>query len=596
MSVKWLRGCLWFFGLLLAAILLGYLAGKPLLMVNCAQGAARSQWPNMTERDGIFTNQDNSRALKLLYLPVRLLPRTDYLVTFTVKNVQGQDPVVLNVDLNGEGYHSDEQKIRIPLPPGTKEKTITAGIYSGEAVPAQAALRLYFSEPNAVSLSGIALRGARKHTRRAFGISVLGSLLIIAGLSWALARRDPAAFPWWRRLSRERKIQSLFVAGFLAVLVAPALQKEFKLPYYPPVEENRTKLEKPAGSMLRRLFLEGADYSKAYEKYFNDQYGFRDLFIRLKNQADYSLFHRSDEVLLGKDNWMEYRRVQAGQLQYAEKYTAQQWVEVYARFEKLRAYLAARGITLVLMPIQQKFSVYPEYFPDGLIARPAPTAFERSLEYFDSHPEFIYIDIRKALLAGKRRYPVFYKTDFHWNSIGAFYGAEETVNTLARLAGKPLRWEHPLQFSWEPGFTGGLNQSLAVLFPPLENQVVIKPTWRERGTFLAPEPPFEVHFRARPGEAPKLLPPTLLIGNSFAYNFIQTGFYEYFSEIYLLHSKQLNVLPQNLPPGIRFVVLQYIEADLGVYFWQDQWWPAYPPGSTTVRLPRTAHPDRRQPL
>lgn len=571
-----LRFGLGFFLLLLPGIFVGYLLSKPLLMVNCARGPMVSQFPNITSEQGAFVNHDQTGALKLLHMPLQLQPRTNCVVTFKARNTDPKGPVKLNLDLFGEGYQFDEQKRLVPLLAGNKEVKVTETIYVGAAVPERASLRIYFSEPASVVIREVKVVREYKYLKRAFLWCVAGCLLMIGGLSWTIARQDERAFHWLRHLTREQRWQLGFAALFCLALLAPATQNEFKLIQYQPLDENRRKLDRPEGNLLARLFVDGTDYSKAYEKYFNDHYGFRDVLIKLKNQLDYSVFKRSDEVLIGAEGWMEYRNVLAGQILFAERFTPEEWERVFARFEQLRAYLAGRGITLVLMPIQNKYSIYPEYAPDNLVRRPARTAFDTFCAGIAARPAFESIDIRSALLRVKPKEPVFYKTDFHWNSIGAFYGAEATVNTLAKLSGRQVRWEHPLEYTYRQGFIGGLNRSLAVLYPPREDEIVIKPTWKTSGTYMAPQSPFEVHFRAEAGKASHLLPPTLLIGNSFSYNFIQTGFYEYFSEIYLLHSKRLRELPQNIPPGVRYVVFQFIEADIGIYFWNHKYWPTYP--------------------
>jgi hypothetical protein len=588
--LKGLRVAFWSALGLLAALFIVYLAAKPWLMVNYAQGPLASQFPNMTEQDGVFTNRDHSLSLKLLHLPVKLLPRTDYLVSFTVREVKGNDPVILNLDLFGEGYQFDEQKVRVPLAPGTKDRKISQAIYSGEAVPAYASLRMYFNEAAEVSLGGVRVLGARKHTRRGFLLCVLGCLALLAGLGWAIARYDPGAFLWLRGLTGVRWVQAGFVLVFLSLLLAPAWQKEFKPFYYQPVDENRRLLEQPAGNLFVELFRQGADYSKAYERFFNDHYGFRDFFIKAKNQLDYSLFHRSDEVLIGRDGWMEYRNMWGGQLIEAERLTDRQWADIFDRFERLRAYLAERNVTLVLLPVQLKFGLYPELAPKNLVSRPARSAYDRALEHFRAEPGLVCIRAREALLEGKAEHPIFYRTDFHWNSIGAFYAARETVNTLLAREHSPLRWSHALRFSEKPGFIGGLNRSLALLVPPLENEIVLDPTWPQRGSYLPPKPPFEVHYRADPGRAQGLLPPTLVIGDSYSYNLILTGFYEYFSEAYLLHSRHLHDLPQELPPGVRYVIYEFIEGAYGSALWQAEYWPTYPAGTRPSSVPG---PERR---
>lgn len=576
MMLKRLRFALNLFGVLMGVLFAGYIAGKHLLTVNYAQGPLASQFPTMALQDGYFVNHDHSMAMKLLFMQVRLSPSTDYVISFKVREVKGEDPVLLNIDFFGDGYNSDAQKIRVPLSPGTKDKVVSEVIHSGEAVPKQASLRIYFSEASQVSLGEVRVLGTRINLRRGFIYGVLGCLLIITGLAWVIGNRDPESFTCIKNLNMLQRIEFGFVVAFCGVIVAPIFQNEFKAFYYRPLEENRRLLEKPEGNMFRRLFSEGAAYSKAYEKYYNDNYAFRSLLIRAKNQLDYSIFNHSDEVIIGKQGWMEYRNVLAEQEIRAERLTAKDWELIYGNFKQLQTSLAKRKITLVLMPVPMKFSVYPEYSNENVIRRAAGTAFECLLNYFDKHSELMYIDVRKALLIGKRKHFVFYRTDFHWNSIGAFYAAEETVNRLAYLSGMPISWNHPLEYHKEAGFFGGLNQALAVLFPPEEDKIVIKPTWPENGEYLPPEYPYEIHFRADPAKASNILPSTLLIGNSFSQSFIQTGFYQYFSEIRFFPSRRFNRLRDFIPSGTRYVIFQFLESDLGSYLLDSGYWPSWP--------------------
>jgi hypothetical protein len=263
-----------------------------------------SQIP-IPEHDGakwFFSNYDRTKALKLIGLPVKMLPKTEYLVTFTVQEIRASEPVVLEADLVGENYQSEERKVRIPLMPGTKDRKITEAIYSGRKVPQAADLRIYFSDAAEITLGDINVIGLRKNTQRIFICCALGCLLAIGGLFRAIYRQDPRSFSWLRGLTRAQRNQLAFVAVFFGLLLAPALQQAHKLFHYKPVEENRRMMDKPEGYMLLRLFSDGPDYSKAYEKYFNDLYGFRDFFIKCKNQLDYTIFSRSDKVMIGKSN------------------------------------------------------------------------------------------------------------------------------------------------------------------------------------------------------------------------------------------------------------------------------------------------------
>ena len=54
----------------------------------------------------------------------------------------------------------------------------------------------------------------------------------------------------------------------------------------------------------RLLLQANGNFADGLNAWFDDRVGFRDLFIRTKNQIDYSLFATSRKVYVGKDGWL----------------------------------------------------------------------------------------------------------------------------------------------------------------------------------------------------------------------------------------------------------------------------------------------------
>ena len=52
------------------------------------------------------------------------------------------------------------------------------------------------------------------------------------------------------------------------------------------------------------LFGTNGDFAAGLNAWFDDRVGFRDLFIRAKNQIDYTLFDTSKKVWIGSDGWL----------------------------------------------------------------------------------------------------------------------------------------------------------------------------------------------------------------------------------------------------------------------------------------------------
>src|SRR5580704_13037939 len=91
-----------------------------------------------------------------------------------------------------------------------------------------------------------------------------------------------------------------FIALCLAILLVQTLYPVFGK-IVQPLEERRAPNRFPS---LRLLLGTNGDFAAGLNKWFEDVAGFRDLFIRTKNQIDYTLFHTSRKVYIGSDGWL----------------------------------------------------------------------------------------------------------------------------------------------------------------------------------------------------------------------------------------------------------------------------------------------------
>src|SRR5439155_12444413 len=88
------------------------------------------------------------------------------------------------------------------------------------------------------------------------------------------------------------RLPGIFLAIVILCLVLPLLQTlhPFFGTIVRPVDERRTANPFPSPGLL----LHGTgDFAIGLNKWFDDRVGFRDLFIRTKNQIDYSIFSTS---------------------------------------------------------------------------------------------------------------------------------------------------------------------------------------------------------------------------------------------------------------------------------------------------------------
>src|SRR5580704_19261281 len=125
------------------------------------------------------------------------------------------------------------------------------------------------------------------------------------GLSDMIATRKSTLHGAWVVASRhvERNLSYAFL-GFAALcLVVPLLQTLYPVfgTIVAPLGERRAARPLPP---LQLLFGTNGDFAAALNKWFDDRTGFRDLFIRAKNQIDYTLFDTSKKAWIGSDGWL----------------------------------------------------------------------------------------------------------------------------------------------------------------------------------------------------------------------------------------------------------------------------------------------------
>ncbi len=371
-----------------------------------------------------------------------------------------------------------------------------------------------------------------------------------------------------------RALKTTTIVLFAVILVSPVAQERFHIFKYRSLTENR--LMKPRPTDWQTLFSSGMDFAKRYEEYFNDNYGLRDLLIRTKHQLDYSLFHTAEKVVIGPDNWLFYKSVVEAEEIDIERALPSDWEKMFANLIKLNQVLAARGITLVMLPCPMKNSVYPEMLPGSAPKRPNPTGLERYRTFLTQHPEIVTVDAFPLLMNLKSSLQVYHKTDFHWTDPAGAYVARALVNRLGQLSGMGDLWNRPIKTRTESFSVGGENAACGLLWPIRENALFLESDWIETGTgeFSYTQEANEWTFRAKAGNPGRLLPCTVMFGDSYADAFTRAGLLAYFSEFHKFYNWEFPKKFPEIPAGTRYVIFQHIEPFLNPLlnpsFWPDE--------------------------
>ncbi len=371
-----------------------------------------------------------------------------------------------------------------------------------------------------------------------------------------------------------KAVKTTTIVMFAFILSSPFAQEQFHLFKYKSLTENR--LMKPRPTDWQTLFASGMSFAKRYEEYFNDNYGLRDILIRTKHQLDYFLFHTAEKVVIGPDNWLFYKSVVEEEEINVEKTPPPEWQRMFANLIKLNRVLAARGITLVVLPCPMKNSIYPEKLPASAPRRPDPTGLERYRKFLTEHPEIVTVDAFPLLMNLKASFQVYHKTDFHWTDPAGAYVAKALVNKLGQLSGMGDLWDRPIKIRTASFSLGGENAACGLLRPIRENALFLESEWSEAGfgEFAYTQEGNEWTYRAKAGNQVRLLPRTVMFGDSYADAFTRAGLLAYFSEFHKFYNWEFPQKYPKIPEGTRYVILQHIEPFLNPLlnpaFWPDE--------------------------
>ncbi len=187
--------------------------------------------------------------------------------------------------------------------------------------------------------------------------------------------------------------------------------------------EKRTLAEFPVFDAEE--FFSGS-FGEGLEDYLSDQIPLRDTFITVKTFAEMAVGKReSGGVYIAKDHYLMDKFV---------TYNPKLLKRNAAAVASLQADLEKCGIDLWTMPVPVASQVLTDKLPAF-----APTAsYEKMLGVLQD-AGLQTIDVKKVLDAHKEE-NIYYRTDHHWTSLGAYYAYCEWINLLGRRAAPESCW------------------------------------------------------------------------------------------------------------------------------------------------------------
>lgn len=229
-------------------------------------------------------------------------------------------------------------------------------------------------------------------------------------------------------------ITAILVLLLFAVPVSVCIVK------HPDVIEMERRKAKPFPTMPRSLSATRVkNFFKEFESYYNDRFLGRSALLRLSNKIHYLCKSDidQDKCYRGKDNWLflgnSYDRCVDALT--GKWIPSEQEREAQVRFfEEIDKSVRASGADFHMLIGPNKSSIYPEYLPP--LTFPAKNRVITPLVGKLKASGISIFDAYESLVRHKDEGLLYYRTDTHWNHLGAKLAAEGFL-TQSRLAELP---------------------------------------------------------------------------------------------------------------------------------------------------------------
>ncbi|OIN56731.1 alginate O-acetyltransferase AlgX-related protein [Arsenicibacter rosenii] len=166
-------------------------------------------------------------------------------------------------------------------------------------------------------------------------------------------------------------------------------------------------------------------FVREFKKYYSENFGGRNILFYLYSLGKYRLLHQAslpEKVVVGKNGWFyagnsfnytvdNHRGMAPLSKAIMEK--------IKNRLQSYQRELRSQGIHMYLMIAPDSYTIYPENVPDHLKLNECGTQMDQLETYLIQHSSIQLVNVRDTLMTAKTHAEIYYKTDTHWNNLGA---------------------------------------------------------------------------------------------------------------------------------------------------------------------------------
>lgn len=235
------------------------------------------------------------------------------------------------------------------------------------------------------------------------------------------------------KIVKNKKFDLCIIILFVIMITLPIFGRVFNL------DSNIGSGEKRQLAPLPKIVLSYQGIlglPKAYESYFNDSFGFRNLLVKMNNKFKVTFLKESPStnVLIGKNNWLFYSSSTDGKsiqdYEGTDLFSKADLIIIKNKYEKQQKYLESIGAHLIIVIAPNKSTIYPEFMPDSIKKGEGQSRLDQVIAYLKSNTTIDIVDLKAPLIKAKKDFPTYYMTDTHWNNYGALIGYTEIMKKV----------------------------------------------------------------------------------------------------------------------------------------------------------------------
>ena len=223
--------------------------------------------------------------------------------------------------------------------------------------------------------------------------------------------------------------------------------------------ENRMLAQKPS---LTLSGIESGRFMEQYESYQSDQIAGRNLWVQLKTRMDLLLGKReSNQVFKGKDSYL------LEDIKTPDQKHLDQNLQAICEFEE-----AYPDIPMYMMLVPNAANVLSNKLPAFAVTRDQDADFHSIQKALEGH--LTWVDAGDAMKDHKSE-QIYYHTDHHWTTLGAYYGYQALAKTMELDTSKaPELTPYAVSNSFNgtlsstSGYETGYREPIYVYFPKEE--------------------------------------------------------------------------------------------------------------------------------